>query len=84
VSDADLPSFSPPAEQAVAAEEVLTLLRSSILELPPETRAVFIKARVQNLGYASIAAELGLSTRTVERRMAEAMEFLCNRLRGAR
>jgi len=84
LSDADLRSSSPPPEQTIAADEVLALLRSSILELPPATRAVFLKARVQNLGYASIAAELGLSTRTVERRMAEAMEFLCNRIRGAR
>jgi RNA polymerase sigma factor (sigma-70 family) len=84
LSDADLPSSCPAPEQTIAADEVLTLLRSSILELPPLTRAVFLKARVQNVPYAAIAAELGLSTRTVERRMAEAMEFLCNRLRGAR
>src|SRR6266702_2587245 len=41
LSDADLRSSSPPPEQTIAADEVLALLRSSILELPPATRAVF-------------------------------------------
>jgi RNA polymerase sigma-70 factor (ECF subfamily) len=84
----ELPEAAWPADeaspdQAVAADQVLTLLRSAILELPPVTRAVFLKARVQNLGYAQIARELRLSVRTVERRVAEAMLALCNRLRVA-
>jgi len=83
LTEAQFLSSDPPPEQTIAADEVLTLLRRSILELPPTTRAVFLKARVQNLGYSTIAAELNLSTRTVERRMAEAMEFLCKRIRGA-
>jgi RNA polymerase sigma-70 factor (ECF subfamily) len=83
LTEADFLASDPPPEQTIAADEVLTLLRRSILELPPTTRAVFLKARVQNLGYSRIAAELNLSTRTVERRMAEAMEFLCKRIRGA-
>ncbi len=52
--------------------------------LPAPTRAVFVKARLENLSYAQIGRELGMSTRTVERRMAEAMELLSSRLRGAR
>ncbi|MEJ1962701.1 MAG: RNA polymerase sigma factor [Gammaproteobacteria bacterium] len=83
LSDADLPLGCPPPDQVVADDEVLGRLRAAILELPPVTRAVFIKARVQNLGYVTIARELGLSTRTVERRMAEAMEMLCSRIRDA-
>jgi RNA polymerase sigma-19 factor, ECF subfamily len=83
LAEADLPAGCPPLDQTLAADEVLTLLHTSILELPPVTRSVFLKARVQNLGYAAIARELGLSVRTVERRMAEAMAFLCSRIRGA-
>ena len=59
------------------------LLRTAITELPPSTRAVFLRARVQNQGYAEIGRELGMSVRTVERRMAEAMTILCGRLRDA-
>jgi RNA polymerase sigma-70 factor (ECF subfamily) len=84
----ELPEAAWPTEgtlpdQAVAADQVLSLLRSAILGLPPMTRAVFLKARMQNLGYAAIARELGISTRTVERRVAEAMQVLCDRLRSA-
>ena len=82
LAEADLPEGCLPPDQTVAADELRTLLRACILELPPVTRAVFLKARSQNLGYAAIARELGLSVRTVERRMAEAMEFLCSRIRG--
>jgi RNA polymerase sigma-70 factor (ECF subfamily) len=62
---------------------VFALLRTAIAGLPPTTRDVFLRARVQNQGYAQIARELGMSLRTVERRMAEAMAVLCDRLRDA-
>ena len=81
--EADMPVGSPPVDQTVAADEVLALLRTAITELPPSTRAVFLRARVQNQGYAEIGRELGMSVRTVERRMAEAMTILCGRLRDA-
>jgi DNA-directed RNA polymerase specialized sigma24 family protein len=44
---------------------------------------VFFKARMQNMNYAQIGQELGMSVRTVERRMAEAMTVLCEKLRSA-
>jgi len=83
LAEADLPLGDPPPDQAAAADQVLALLRTAVLELPSLTRAVFLKARVQSLGYAQIGRELGMSTRTVERRMAEAMALLCSRLRDA-
>ena len=81
--EAAWPTAGTSPDQAVAADQVLTLLRSAILDLPPITRDVFLKARMQNLGYAEIAREMGLSVRTVERRVAEAMQALCDRLRSA-
>jgi RNA polymerase sigma-70 factor (ECF subfamily) len=81
--EGDLPIGSPAAEQTVAADQVLSLLRTAIVELPPSARAVFLRARVRNESYAEIGRELGMSVRTVERRMAEAMTILCARLRDA-
>ncbi len=81
--EAAMPTAGTSPDQTVAADQVLTLLRSAILDLPSITRAVFLKARVQNLGYAEIAREMGMSVRTVERRVAEAMQVLCDRLRSA-
>lgn len=73
----------PSPDQAAASDQVLALLRAAIRDLPPKTRAIFVKARMEHLAYPQIARELGLSQRTVERRMAEAMAALCNRIRGA-
>lgn len=81
--EADLPLGSPALDQAVAADETLALLRAAILELPPATRAVFLKARVHGLTYVQIGRELGMSLRTVERRMGEAMAQLSRQLRDA-
>jgi RNA polymerase sigma-70 factor (ECF subfamily) len=83
IPEAALPEGCPSPDQAADSDQVLGLLRDAIRELPPTTRAVFLKARMQDLGYAQIGRELGLSQRTVERRMAEAMEALCSRIRGA-
>jgi len=82
LDESQLPLGSSP-DQAVAAEQLLLLLRASIRDLPPATRAVFFKARMQNMSYAHIGQELGMSVRTVERRMAEAMSVLCEKLRSA-
>lgn len=81
--EAALPGGPPSPDQAVASDQVLSLLREAIQDLPPVTRAVFLKARMQDVAHAQIAKEMGLSQRTVERRMAEAMEALCSRIRGA-
>ena len=48
--------------------------------MPEGTRAVFIHARLDNRSYAEIASDLGISKRTVERRMSEAMSLLTARL----
>ncbi len=69
-------------DQVIAASEVTAALRAAVQEMPDETRAVFVLARGRDLSYAEIARHLHLGKRTVERRMAEAMAFLVERLRG--
>ena len=70
----------PPPEQLAAADETLARLRSAILQLPAPTREVLLRARVQSQTYAQIGRELGMSIRTVERRMAQAMQLLTTTL----
>jgi len=84
IPESDLPVGCPPPEQAVAADQVLAALRSAMQELPGETLEVFLKARLQSQSYAEIGREMGMSIRTVERRMAEAMDLLCSRVRDLR
>ena len=67
---------SPSPEEALAADQVTTMLREALDELSPETRSVFILARSHGMSYPEIADHLHMARRTVERRMAEAMAFL--------
>lgn len=73
----------PSPEQMLAASQVTTALRAAIIDMPAQTRAVFVLARTREIAYEDIALQLGISRRTVERRMAEAMAFLVSQLRGA-
>jgi RNA polymerase sigma factor (sigma-70 family) len=81
ITEAELPPGDPPPEQLLAADQTLARLRAAILELPPQSRAVLLRARLQNQSYAQIGRELGISVRTVERRMAQAMESMTRTLR---
>jgi RNA polymerase sigma factor (sigma-70 family) len=71
----------PTPEQIMVAQQVTATLRAALGDMPAETRAVFILARSRDLAYPEIARQLGLSRRTVERRMAAAMEFISDRFR---
>jgi DNA-directed RNA polymerase specialized sigma24 family protein len=51
-------------------------LRHAHQSMPEPARAVFDRARFQNLDYYRIADELGIEIAEVERRMAEAMVHL--------
>jgi RNA polymerase sigma factor (sigma-70 family) len=81
LTDAQLPVGGPPPEQLVAADQTLARLRAAMLQLPEATREVFLRARIHNQDYAQIGRELGVSVRTVERRIAQAMELLTSTLR---
>jgi RNA polymerase sigma factor (sigma-70 family) len=76
IPETDLSSAGPLPEQSVDAEQALGRLRTAIDGLPPVTRSVFLRARVENQSYGDIGRSLSLSTRTVERRVAEAMQAL--------
>jgi RNA polymerase sigma-70 factor (ECF subfamily) len=73
----------PPQEEVLAAAQLTAAFRAAIAAMPEETRAVFILARSRELPYEQIAAQLGIGRRTVERRVAQAIAFLADRLRGA-
>jgi RNA polymerase sigma factor (sigma-70 family) len=72
-----------PGEQ-LSAEQVLLALERAIIELPREARIVFLLNRFHDMSYPDIAQFMNLSTRTVARKMAEAMEKLSAVLEGFR
>lgn len=77
-----LRAADPTPEQACVAEQVTLTLQAALRDMPADARDVFVLARSRDLANAEIARHLGLSLRTVERRMAEAMSFIGHRFRG--
>lgn len=75
-----IPSESLNPERELGWDQTLASVRTGIRELAPLTRRVFLLSRLKNKTYPEIAALLGISTRTVERRMSEAIEALASRI----
>ena len=76
IPETDFSLAGPLPEQSVDAQQALGRLCAAIDGLPPVTRSVFLLARIENQSYTDIGRSLSLSTRTVERRIAEAMQAL--------
>jgi RNA polymerase sigma factor (sigma-70 family) len=71
-----------PDEQLVG-EQTLSVIESAIADLPSDTRTVFLLHRFRDLSYPQIAEMMNLSTRTVARKMAEAIERLSTVVKAA-
>lgn len=63
-------------QRASGADAELVRLECRVRRMDATTRAVFLMHRLDSLGYAEIAARLGIAVGEVERRMAEAMVVL--------
>ena len=73
--DANAPDQNGP-EERLASEQTLTVIEGALLELPAQTRTIFVLSRFRGLSYDEIAVAMGLSSRTVARKMAEALDAL--------
>jgi len=80
IDDCDLRSETAMPDSAVALQQTLALLSDAILELPDPAKSVFLLSRYRAMTHTEIGRFLGISIRSVERRMAEALDLLANRL----
>jgi|SRR5471032_1936514 len=64
---------APSAEQQAEILQALQAVDAMLDGLKPKVRAVFIMAQIEGYPYAEIAAQLGISERSVKRYMAEAL-----------
>ena len=62
--------------EALFTEEIMTLCRQTLAELPERTRSVFYLSRMQGLSYKEIAAALGLSVKQVDHHLQAAARAL--------
>jgi RNA polymerase sigma-70 factor (ECF subfamily) len=65
---------APPGPDALAElSDMRARYRAAVTALPPKTREVFVLHRVEELEYKMIAERLGISVRTVEWHLAQAI-----------
>jgi len=67
-----------PADEVVAAKELLSRVVSGINRLPDRTREIFLMHRIDKLEYSEIAGRLGISESAIEKQMAKAMMLLAD------
>lgn len=70
-------------ERLAAEREAVRLVEAHLDKLRPTTKAVFLLYYAENLAPEKIAAQLGISVRTVERDLARALEFYRSVLAGS-
>jgi RNA polymerase sigma-70 factor (ECF subfamily) len=68
------------ADAEMLGDELARVVREAIDDLPEVTREIFQMSRVQGLRYVEIAGVLGISVKTVEKRMGQALAELRDRL----
>lgn len=74
---------APTPEQVVAGQQEYAVLQAAIRALPPRCQEVFLLYRGENLSMREIAGRLGISAKTVENHIAQAMLACRRRLRDA-
>jgi len=78
----DAPRVEATQSDAIELEQTRALYKASVDALPRRTREVFLLHRLEGLAYKDIAAQLGISIRTVEWHVAEAIVRIGRDLRG--
>jgi RNA polymerase sigma-70 factor (ECF subfamily) len=73
VSEAEEIPVRPEQADGIEIEQMRERYRQVVASMPPRTREVFLLHRLEELSYKEIAAQLGISVRTVEWHVAEAI-----------
>ncbi len=72
---------APGPEQTMAQRERLAELAAVLGELPELTQQIFVRHRVWDRTYEQVAAELGISTSTVQKHLARALAHVMKRMK---
>lgn len=82
ICDVDVASEDPSAERELAAEQAVRAVRCVIAALSPSCRKVFLLSRLDGLTYTEIAAQCGISVKTVEKHVSRALRVCAAELGG--
>ena len=72
----DVPDYRPSVEKEIAGNDLRKRVTQLIDLLPERCRHTFVLSRFENLTYKQIAAEMGISEKTVENQISKALAFL--------
>ena len=73
IDETNAPVVRATQEDGFELEQMRRRYRAAVDALPPRMREVFVLHRVEGLGYSEIATQLGISMRTVEWHVGEAL-----------
>jgi RNA polymerase sigma factor (sigma-70 family) len=76
----DIPDDRPDAARVIEGRSEVHLLRRAIAELPERRRRVLILSRIKDMPHREIAKRLGVTVRTVEMDLKQAIEHCAERL----
>jgi RNA polymerase sigma-70 factor (ECF subfamily) len=74
--------FRPSPAEDVEQRQLQKAMQKFVSELPERRREVYVLSRRHGLTYKEIAAVMGISPKTVDNQMVEALKFLRDRLRS--
>jgi RNA polymerase sigma-70 factor (ECF subfamily) len=77
----DIPDDLPDAARVIESRSEVELLRRAIAQLPERRRNVLLMSRVEGLPHREIAKRLGVTVRTIETDLKQALEHCAQRLR---
>jgi RNA polymerase sigma-70 factor (ECF subfamily) len=77
----DIPDDRPDAARVIEDRSEMNLLRRAIAELPERRRRVLLLSRVDGLPHSDIAKRFGVTVRTVETDLKQAVEHCAERLK---
>jgi RNA polymerase sigma-70 factor (ECF subfamily) len=81
LDELQISSSEPQPESVADWEQGLAIIRESLLDLEPRTRQVFLLHVVKGMSYRTIAKELDISTKTVERDIRLVLDLCQDRLK---
>jgi len=77
----EIPDDRPDAARVIEDRSEMSLLRRAIAELPERRRRVLLLSRINGLPHRDIAKQLGVTVRTVEMDLKQAVEHCAQRLK---
>jgi RNA polymerase sigma-70 factor (ECF subfamily) len=75
-------TVEPDILNSIEEEELKRKIDQAILRLPDKCRVVFLMSRMEEMSYAEIAANLGISVKTVENQIGKALKLLRQQVTG--